>query len=689
MTATGAARRPTPNSFRVPDGPWNTDIWLIPRPNRQATSGSTTCAVATCDRPAGRAEGDPVRPTDVLCLGHRSRFRKSPDVTSIDTFIEEQSTARPILEQRGTTNRKPFYPPIDFTQAPGTLADELRYVTAIKTSRMKWRNGYYIYYVLRGAIDLAVKYGFGSLRDFPLPPPDLRGADNCLAAILPNESGPAARNLAATIRSLVAILDEAHIDPWEADIWRATDIDRPGSNKHDAVAAIRWAKVTSNWLRSGLKSLARDHIQSGSRAWTTIQAYTRGGTLLSRYFDEEIGQIEPSALSRTVFLDFVAWVRDEDTTPTDLRAVNVVARLLTELRHRDIVPDLPDTTFLLYGENAVPITRKPKPFPADILQAIDALIADESALPRIERLILRLCRAVGPRSTEALTLARDSVTYVDGRGYTLEYFQSKIQDWRRVPLPPKLGRDLVAQSEWVTDIYGPDCPWMFPYAGRAPRTNPIINPGAVTPWPYARFNPFLWTVYQRHGITHSSLTGETLTGPQLHRFRHSIATGLLNEGWSQYEVQTFLGHKSPTMMQAYAEINDDKLRDKYLEFINSSVDSDGQTVEPMSTETLNVERLRDRFIRSTLPNGFCALPEKQKCEYLPSPCLSCSFFRTTKTFLPIHIRQRDDAVRELDLARADGRQRAADVHEKTIGQLTKIIDGLNQTAGVEGTDVDN
>ncbi|OHU92457.1 hypothetical protein BKN37_24840 [Mycobacterium talmoniae] len=389
------------------------------------------------------------------------------------------------------------------------------------------------------------------------------------------------------------------------------------------------------------------------------------------------------------FLDFVAWVRDEDTTPTDIRAVNVVARLLTELRHRDIVPDLPDTTFLLYGENTVPITRKPKPFPADILQAIDALIADQSALPRIERLILRLCRAVGPRSSEALTLARDSVTYVDGRGYTLEYFQSKIQDWRRVPLPPNLGRDLVAQSQWVADTYSPNCPWMFPYAGKSPRSNPIINPDAVTPWPYARFNPFLWKVYQRHGIVHSSLTGETLTGPQLHRFRHSIATGLLNEGWSQYEVQTFLGHKSPTMMQAYAEINDDTLRDKYLEFINRSVDFHGRAVEPMSTDNLNVERLRDRFIRSTLPNGFCALPEKQKCEYLPSPCLSCSFFRTTPTFLPIHIRQRDDAVRELDLARADGRQRAADVHEKTIDQLNKIIDGLSQAPRVEGTHVDN
>ncbi|QZH59983.1 site-specific integrase [Mycolicibacterium farcinogenes] len=431
------------------------------------------------------------------------------------------------------------------------------------------------------------------------------------------------------------------------------------------------------WLREGLKTLAQEQLQSGSRAWGTIRTYLRAGSIFSRYLNEEAGQLEPAEMSREIFLDFVAWVRDEDTTPTDLHAVNALARLLNDLKINDIVPELPEAVFLRRGENAIPKTRNPKPFPADILEAIDRLIADESAIPRAERLILRLFRAVGPRATEALTLPHDAVTCTE-RGYTLQYFQSKIQDWRKVPLPPKLGQDLVAQKQWVADTYGAACRWMFPYAGPRPRTNTVVHPDGPSPWPFARYSHFIWKLYQEHGITCSAVTGETLTGAQLHRFRHSIATGLLNESWSQYEVQTFLGHKSPTMMQAYAEINDDKLRDKYLEFINKSVDIDGRNVEPPDNATVDVERLRDRFIRSTLPNGFCTLPEKQKCEFLPSPCLSCTFFRTTRTFLPVHIRQRDEAIRELDIAEADGRQRAAEAHASVVTRLDTIIDGLNQ-----------
>ena len=57
---------------------------------------------------------------------------------------------------------------------------------------------------------------------------------------------------------------------------------------------------------------------------------------------------------------------------------------------------------------------------------------------------------------------------------------------------------------------------------------------------------------------------------------------------------------------------------------------------------------------------------------------------TTPTFLPIHIRQRDEAMRELDVARADGRTRAAEAHEKTVERLNTIIDALDDHTAVAG-----
>lgn len=187
----------------------------------------------------------------------------------------------------------------------------------------------------------------------------------------------------------------------------------------------------------------------------------------------------------------------------------------------------------------------------------------------------------------------------------------------------------------------------------------------------------VWALYQSHGITASQITGEVLTGAQLHRFRHTIATGLLNEGWSQYEVQKFLGHESPTMMQAYAEIHDDTLHKKYAEFVKHAIDVTGTRHQESFDTNVTVERLRDRMVRSAVPNGCCVLPEKQDCDFAPSPCLSRKpFFRTTPTFLPIHIRQRDESLRELDLAREQGRERAAEIHARTVERLDVIIAGL-------------
>jgi hypothetical protein len=321
-----------------------------------------------------------------------------------------------------------------------------------------------------------------------------------------------------------------------------------------------------------------------------------------------------------------------------------------------------------------------------VLQRIDEMIAGDPMLPAEARLMLRLFRATGPRASEALLLNRDCIRHVDQRGYSLEYFQTKTQDWRRVPLPDRLGRDLVTHVTHiatVVDRYGDTCPWLFPYVGPTPRTNTLL-PGATeyTHWPYVRFSAVVWSAYRRNGITSSALTGEVLTGAQLHRFRHSIATGLLNEGWSQYEVQQFLGHKSAVMMQSYAEIHEDTLRTKYTEFVKHAIDVNGQRQPAAVAGAAQVERLRDRMIRSTLPNGYCTLPEKQNCDFVPTPCLSCKpFFRTTPTFLPIHIRQRDEALRELDLAKEQGRHRAAEAHEKTLTRLEVIIAGLEAEKG--------
>lgn len=653
----------------IPDGPWMQDVWVMWRPKREEASGTINCAVANCERPAGCAAGDVPRETDVLCVPHRRRLRKMPGASeSLASFIEEQATASPILRRRGANTRKPDFPPVIFALAPAQLRADLRYVTAIKIKRNQWRNPEYVNAVLRSAIQFAADKGHTCLSDFAGPTGlELAGRR---AANLP-------RPLCDALPTMLKVLEEAHTDPWESAYWHPGDFSIKSASGNPR--PVKWDRVTCDWLRVGLMRLAREHIQSGYRSWNTLGNYVRAGSLLSAYMDE-VGHLTPPDVTRGVFLDFLGWVRTERTTRTDLGAVNTAASLLFQMQQDGIVPDLPETMFLLRGENPTTKVRHPKPLPADILEAIDTMIEDDSAVIEDDvRLLLRLFRAVGPRASEALHLPVDCIRHTD-RGYSIEYFQSKVQDWRRVPLPPRLGEHLAAQARQVKERHGAGCPWLFPYFGPAPRVNHLVNDaGEFSPWSYYRFRDAAWAAYRRAGIVQSALTGETLGGPQLHRFRHTVATGLLNEGWSQYEVQRFLGHKSPTMMQSYAEIHEDSLRAKYVEFIEKSVDISGTHHELDVNGAADVERLRDRLVRTTLPNGYCTLPEKQTCDFVPTPCLSCTaFFRTTPTFLPIHIRQRDEAMREIDLAKTEGRDRAVQAHEQTVDALNRIIDGLQE-----------
>jgi integrase len=655
-------------------------VWVIERPLRLAAGSTSACAVPRCGRPAGRAAGDKPRETDVLCVAHRRRHLKSARKLPVRQFIDEQAAASPICAPRGAQTRKPHYPPIDFTRLRPRVAHELRYIVAHKLRRGGWGDNEYIHSVLRYAVAFCEHFALESLLQHPLDKLTAKAASGDFLQPLPTgKRRGGRRNFMLALPSMIRLLHRATPDPWDSGEWHTEDVGYP-AELAGARRVLHWDSISCRWLRDGLRSFSRDALQAGTRSWSTIETYIRGASSLSRFFEEEAGDVAPPELTRRVFLDFVSWARSDKPAASGLTAINALAKILVLLRADGYVPQLPDTTFLLRGENVIVKERKPRPFPADILAAVDRMITEDGLLEDDVRLLLRVFRATGPRATEALHLPRDCVCYVDGRGYSLEYFMTKTDNWRRIPIPGRLGKDLARQAEKVAGRFGSDCLWLFPYTGRSPRTKTLTR-GVydVPPWSYGKFTSAVWGAYERNKITSSSTTGETLSGPGLHRFRHSVATGLLNEGWSQYEVQKFLGHKSPTMMQAYAEIHDDTLRAKYEEFASHAIDINGEKNTQAIKSAADRERLRDRMIRSTLPNGYCTLPDKQACDFVPTPCLSCKpFFRTTPTFLPVHIRQRDETLRQLELARQEGRQRAIEAHEKTLDRLNTIIDGLEK-----------
>ncbi|MDP9612926.1 hypothetical protein [Streptomyces demainii] len=87
-----------------------------------------------------------------------------------------------------------------------------------------------------------------------------------------------------------------------------------------------------------------------------------------------------------------------------------------------------------------------------------------------------------------------------------------------------------------------------------------------------------------------------------------------------------------------------------------------------------------------LPNGYCALPLQQKCEFA-NACLTCSVFVTTAEFLPQHRHQLEQIQALIAQADHNGHQRLAEMNRTVEKNLLSIINGLTASGccGSNGT----
>jgi integrase len=125
-------------------------------------------------------------------------------------------------------------------------------------------------------------------------------------------------------------------------------------------------------------------------------------------------------------------------------------------------------------------------------------------------------------------------------------------------------------------------------------------------------------------------TGAVVDFNRTHRFRHTVATSLLNSGVPLHVVQRYLGHLTPTMTMTYAQTLQSTAEREFLRHRKVTADARELEVDPRDLyDMLELDRRTDRV----LPNGWCLLPPRQVC-VKGNACLTCDKFATDATFLP-------------------------------------------------------
>lgn len=638
-------------------GPWTEDHWAVVEGVSDVRRSLGSCAVTTC------ASNSYVAPHGVhLCQPHWHQWRRASEPEDV---VEWSLTAKKPQQRKrpnAVSQRQ-----LDFTRLPELVAIEIRYVVGRKVTAGDWTPNKALLDYLLALTAVVAESGALSLLD--------RRPEDWLLLIQQRVNKSTATSAASYSKTFFSTLHRALVvDPWAEDRWLYKDgldsLIHRGSQVTNG-SNIIWTGISQDWLREPVKAHAKTCLVTGRRSWQTVITWSNALKPLSAYLEAE-GIEDPLDLDRTLYLDYLEFCNEGGASNKGLAKVNTAASLLASLhdqavraaRNNEVAGQtFGSEVFLFYGENAVEKVRDPRPYPADVVARIDREVLVDPKLHQSAREMLQLTRWGGLRISELLTLPIDCLLENGKGGYWVRYWMPKVKAWRRFPVPDELAARLLAQQSLVRDTYGPKATYMFPSPSRS-------NPHAQRdlPWSANGFRNTVAKSFLRHGITHSSITGEAITGGSIHRFRHTIGTTLLNNGWTQREVQEFLGHLSATMTSAYAAITDETLVRKVREFQASKVEETAALGD--SVEHPRVEALRHRFVYE-LPDGGCTLPANQSCDVRDNPCAGCAFFQLAgpesrsvqeerRTRLKLHIEQSTSA-KETAL-----NQRTLDAVEKVL-----------------------
>jgi len=178
----------------------------------------------------------------------------------------------------------------------------------------------------------------------------------------------------------------------------------------------------------------------------------------------------------------------------------------------------------------------------DLLLSMDAgsKLAVELYRRRLSRLVISLLYGTGIRRAELIGL---TVGSVDGGRQTLRV-RGKGDKMREIPLIPSLLQEISLYLQAASSMVGArpaDAPLLVTEKGRA-----------------------LYPAYVDRTVK-AELTGYGITGRKSpHVLRHSLATGLLEEGADLNAIKQMLGHANLAATEVYTHNSIERLRTQYM-----------------------------------------------------------------------------------------------------------------------------
>jgi len=530
---------------------------------------------------------------------------------------------------------------------------------------------------------------------------------------------------------------------WQREAWNPVEDSRIPLREHEPMGryTVRFDAIATGWLRRGAQWHCKIGLDTGMLSWSTVHrrvvalrqfdAFLRGRPVDGPWLAEHAAGV------RALMLDYLGHLRSRPLTRARRGSQHLspasVQRLASDVEqfylfmadNKDAAAAaLGEPGWLRLGAGHTGFYRRGE-LPGKPPPRLDGQVIDDDALTQImgglhllgapaehggfgdeqAMRITMLVALLGRRISEICLLDRDPLLPLlpsAGAGRPdpatgsqaqapvakLRYQQTKIDG---APDTILVHVEVVAiiseQQEWANRYFAEHgAPGVTPkYLFLATQ----MNRNGDRPYTDRTLRGLLTRLAARLDV-HDS-TGAVVDFNRTHRFRHTVATSLLNAGVPLHVLQRYLGHLTPTMTMAYAQTLQSTAEREFLRYRKVTNDGRELQIDPQDLyDMLELDRRTDRI----LPNGWCLLAPCQACGK-GNACLTCDKFATDATFLPeLHThRSRTDQL--IDERRAAFRARTGqDMGEDNVwltgrrqehDALGRIIHTLEHTRSADGT----
>ncbi len=446
---------------------------------------------------------------------------------------------------------------------------------------------------------------------------------------------------------------------YQSDIW---ELEAAGIKTVPYITTthISFKKINPEWLRKLAKRFIR--YQAATKVYYTIQQYIRSIVHFSNFLSTYNRIVQPQDINRTLMLSYIEYVHN-------LPGVNEAKnKLITHIKLMMTLASIENwenitKEKIMFREDRLPVRRgKPRYIPNIVLDQLNKYIDD--LLPDLRRFVVIL-QHTGRRPGEICALPLNCLIRDSEGDYFLRYYEFKMKKEETIPISHEIASVIKEQQEWITIQH---------------KSNEIKY--LFTNKKYGPIQPYIVSnALNQLGIKHS-IKGldNNLWHFQLHQFRHTVGTRMINAGMPAHIVQRYLKHNSPEMTMNYAYLHDSTMKAEFAKFHGKMVDITGKVIHEQENIEVaeDLKWLKRNILAQSLPNGYCGLPIQQGGCPHANACLGCSHFRTTTQFMDQHKRQLEETKKILNTAVQYGWSRQIEMNKKVESSLLAIISTLEK-----------